>query len=126
MAIEVEENEARAKIEALAEKLGYSAVSFLPVQGKVRIKGKYVLAFKDRDSQRYSWCMTLLNCEKGDYLGTSEYLLFEDNYWSHAVEKMEDAVKHRYSIMLQYEVVLDLNETIDEALIRLDLNCLEK
>ena len=28
MAIEVEENEARAKIEALAEKLGYSAVSF--------------------------------------------------------------------------------------------------
>ena len=70
--------------------------------------------------------MTLLNCEKGDYLGTSEYLLFEDNYWSHAVEKMEDAVKHRYSIMLQYEVVLDLNETIDEALIRLDLNCLEK
>lgn len=126
MAIEVEENEARAKIEALAEKLGYSAVSFFPVQGKARIKGKYVLAFKDRDSQRYSLCMTLLNCENGDYLGTSEYLLFEDNYWSHAVEKMEDAVKHRYSIMLQYEVVLDLNETIDEALIRLDLNCLEK
>ena len=126
MAIEVEENEARAKIEALAEKLGYSAVSFFPVQGKARIKGKYVLAFKDRDSQLYSWCMTLLNCKKGDYLGTSEYLLFEDNYWSHAVEKMEDAVKHRYSIMLQYEVVLDINETIDEALIRLDLNCLEK
>ena len=49
MAIEVEENEARAKIEALAEKLGYSAVSFLPVQGKARIKGKYVLAFRDRD-----------------------------------------------------------------------------
>ena len=126
MAIEVEENEARAKIEALAEKLGYSAVSFFPVQGKARIKGKYVLAFNDRDSQLYGWCMTVLKCEKGDYLGTSEYLLFEDNYWSHAVEKMEDAVKHRYSIMLQYEVVLDLNETIDEALIRLDLNCLEK
>ena len=125
MSIEVEENEARAKIEALAKKLGYSTVAFLPVQGSMRLN-KYVLAFKDRDSQRYSWCMTLLNCEKGDYLGTSEYLLFEDNYWSHAVEKMEDAVKHRYSIMLQYEVVLDLNETIDEALIRLDLNCLEK
>ena len=126
MAIDVEENDARAKIEALAKKLGYSAVSFFPVQGKARIKGKYVLAFRDRDSQLYNQCMTLLNCEKGDYLGTIEDLLFEDNYWSHAVEKMEDAVKHRYSIMLQYEVVLDLNETIDEALIRLDLNCLEK
>ena len=126
MAIEVEENEARAKIEALAEKLGYSAVSFLPMQGKARIKGKYVLAFRDRDSQLYNQCMTLLNCEKGDYLGTIEDFLFEDNYWSHAVEKMEDIVKHRYSTMLQYEVVLDLNETIDEALIRLDLNCLEK
>ena len=88
MAIEIEENEARAKIEALAKKLGYSAVSFLLVQGKARIKGKYVLAFRDRDSQLYNyWCMTLLNCEKGDYLGTIEDLLFEDNYWSHAIEK---------------------------------------
>ena len=126
MAIEVEENEARAKIEALAEKLGYSAVSFLPVKSKARIKGKYVLAFRDRDSQLYNRCMTLLNCEKGDYLGTIEDFLFEDNYWSHAVEKMEDAVKHRYSITSHCKVVLNPNETIDEALIRLDLSCLEK
>lgn len=55
-----------------------------------------------------------------------EDLIFEDNYWRHAVEKMEDAVKHRYSIKSHYKVVLNPNETIDEALIRLDLSCLEK
>ena len=46
MAIKVEENEARAKIEALAEKLEYSTVAFLPAQYDMRLKGKYVLAFK--------------------------------------------------------------------------------
>ena len=56
-----------------------------------------------------------------------EDLIFEDNYWRHAVEKMEDAVKNRYSrLQSHYKVVLNPNETIDEALIRLDLSCLEK
>ena len=127
MVIEVEENDARAKIEALAKKLGYLTAAFLPAQGKVRIEGKYVLAFKisNGDSLFAHWT-ALMKCEKGDYLWAIDELLFEDNYWSHAVEKMEDAVKHRYRIESQCKVVLDFNETIDEALIRLDLNCLEK
>ena len=127
MAIELEENEARAKIEALAKKLGYSTTSFLPAQGGAYLKGKYFLAFKtsNEDSPLDNWTL-LMTCKQVKNICAVEDLIFEDNYWSHAVEKMEDAVKHRYSIMLQYEVVLDLNETIDEALIRLDLNCLEK
>ena len=126
MAIEVEENEARAKIEALANKLGYSTVAFLSAQGGVRLKGKYVLAFKiDNGDSLLAYWTTLMKCKQEKYLCAIEDLLFEDNYWSHAIEKMEDIVKHRYSIESQCKVVLNLDETIDEALIRLDLNGLE-
>ena len=127
MAIEVEENDARAKIEALAKKLGYSTTSFLPAQGGARLKGKYVLAFKidNKDSPLDMWT-PLMTCKQVKNICTVEDLIFEDNYWSHAIEKMEDAVKHRYSIKSHYKVVLNPNETIDEALIRLDLSCLEK
>ena len=88
MAIEVEENEARAKIEVLAKKLGYSTASFLPAQGIKRLKGKYVLAFKidNGDSPLDNW-VTLMTCEQGEYLCAMEDLIFEDNYWSHAIEK---------------------------------------
>ena len=127
MAIEVEENEARAKIEALANKLGCSAVAFFTVQGANRLKGKYFLAFKtsNEDSPLYNYT-PLMTCKQVKNICTVEDLIFEDNYWSHAIEKMEDAVKHRYSIKSHYKVVLNPNETIDEALIRLDLSCLEK
>ena len=128
MAIESEENEARAKIEALAKKLGYSTTSFLPTQGVDRIKGKYILAFKidNGNSPLDNWT-PLMTCKQVKNICTVEDLIFEDNYWSHAVEKMEDVVKNRYSILqLHYKVVLNPNETIDEALIRLDLSCLEK
>lgn len=128
MAIEVEENEARAKIEALANKLGCSAAAFFTAQGANRLKGKYFLAFKtsNDDSPVSNWSI-LMKFKQVGHLCATEDLLFEDNYWSHAIEKMEDAVKHRYySIKSHYKVVLNPNETIDEALIRLDLNCLEK
>lgn len=128
MAIEVEENDARAKIEALAKKLGYSTVAILPVQGGARLKGKYILAFKidNGDSPLDEWT-SLMTCKQVKNICAMEDLIFEDNYWSHAVEKMEDAVKHRYIILRsQYKVVLNPNETIDEALIRLDLSYVEK
>lgn len=129
MAIKVEENEARAKIEALANKLGYSTASFFPGRGGSCSKDKYVIAFKidNGDSPLDLW-VTLMTCEseEGEYICAMEDLLFEDNYWSHAIEKMEDVVKHRCKIKLQFKPVLNPNETIDEALIRLDLNCLEK
>ena len=127
MSIEVEENEAKAKIEALAKKLGYSTVAFLLVQGGARLKGKYVLAFKidNGDSPLDEWT-SLMTCKQVKNICAVEDLIFEDNYWSHAIEKMEDVVKHRYSIKSHYKVVLNPNETIDEALIRLDLSCLEK
>ena len=127
MSIEVEENEAKAKIEALAKKLGYSTTSFLPAQGGARLKGKYVLAFKiDNGNSPLDMWTPLMTCKQVKNICSVEDLIFEDNYWSHAVEKMEDAVKHRYRIESQCKVVLDFNETIDEALIRLDLSCLEK
>lgn len=127
MTIEVEENEARAKIEALAEKLGYSTVAFLPAQDGIRLKGKYVLAFKTYiECIHLDYWMIFMKCKKEDYIGTMEDLLFEDNYWSHAVEKLEDVVKHGYSIESRSRIILNPNETIDEALIRLDLNYLKK
>ena len=126
MAIEVEENDARAKIEALAKKLGYSTVAFLPVQGSMRLN-KYVLAFKTYiECIHLDYWMTFMKCEKENYIGTMEDLLFEDNYWSHAIEKMEDVVKHGYSIESRSKIILNPNETIDEALIRLDLSYIEK
>ena len=127
MAIEVEENDARAKIEALVKKLGYSTVAFLPVQGGARLKGKYVLAFKidNGDSPLDEWT-SLMTCKQVKNICAMEDLIFEDNYWSHAIEKMEDAVKHLYSITSHCKVVLNPNETIDEALIRLDLSYVEK
>ena len=68
-----------------------------------------------------------MTCKQVKNICSVEDLIFEDNYWRHAVEKMEDAVKNRYSrLQSHYKVVLNPNETIDEALIRLDLNCLEK
>ena len=98
MAIESEENEARAKIEALAKKLGYSVATFLTAQGEARLKGKYVLAFKidNGNSPPDEWT-SLMTCKQVKNICTVEDLIFEDNYWSHAVEKMEDAVKNRYS-----------------------------
>ena len=128
MSIEVEENEAKAKIEALAKKLGYSTTSFLPAQGGARLKGKYVLAFKiDNGNSPLDMWTPLMTCKQVKNICSVEDLIFEDNYWSHAVEKMEDAVKNRYSVLQShYKVVLNPNETIDEALIRLDLSCLEK
>ena len=127
MAIEVEENEARAKIEALANKLGCLAAAFFTAQGANRLKGKYFLAFKtsNEDSPVSNWSI-LMKFKQVGHLCAPEDLPFEDNYWSHAIEKMEDAVKHRYSITSHCKVVLNPNETIDEALIRLDLSCLEK
>lgn len=65
MAIELEENEARAKIEALAKKLGYSTTSFLPAQGGAYLKGKYFLAFKtsNEDSPLDNWTL-LMTCKQ--------------------------------------------------------------
>lgn len=127
MAIEVEENEARAKIEALANKLGCSAAAFFTAQDANRLKGKYFLAFKtsNEDSPDSNWSI-LMKFKQVGHLCAPEDLPFEDNYWSHAIEKIEDAVKHKYGITSHCKVVLNPNETIDEALIRLDLNCLEK
>ena len=65
MAIEVEENDARAKIEALAKKLGYSTAAFFPAQGGARLKEKYVLAFKidNGDSPLDEWT-SLMTCKQ--------------------------------------------------------------
>lgn len=88
MAIEVEENDARAKIEALAKKLGYSTAAFLPSQGWARLKGKYVLAFTiDNGDSLLAYWTALMKCKQEKYLCAIEYVLFEDNYWSYAIEK---------------------------------------
>ena len=126
MAIETEENEAKSKINALAKALGYEKANILLVPNRPGEHDLYKLSFKSNKMDPIELWDTVMCCrENNNYLVAMKDLFFNDNNWSDVVDKMEKKTKKGYYLEMCNGItcVLKENETIEEALIRLDLTC---
>lgn len=120
------EIEAKSKINALAKALGYEKANILLVPNRPGERDLYRLSFKFNKIDQIELWDTMMCCQKNNnYLVAMEDLFFNDNNWSDVVDKMEKKTKKGYYLGMCNGIicVLKENETIEEALIRLDLTC---
>lgn len=123
------EHEAEAKMNALAKALGYAKAIFAVDTWH---NGKYVMQFMTNDKDSFLKCEILHCCKDKAYLVAMEDLLFKNSSWKNAVQTIERKCRYGYCIDVFCDAfngfihVLKENETVDEALIRLDLESIEE